>query len=135
MRFITETKIFRILVIIWVVLWINFIARDLFRKRCLKDYIALAGCNAEEKHAYTYGKGLYEFLKFVKNHVPEESRYELEGIEEFSLDSRRSMYYLYPLLKEKYPEYILVYGKKGYGKHDFERYRKLDEENCILRKR
>lgn len=124
------------LIFIWVILWINFTTRDLYRRGHLRDYIILAASNAEEKHAYTYGEEYYEFLKFAKTSMPEGAFYDFAGISDFSLNSRRGMYYLYPCLKSKTPEYILVYKQElPYVKQGFRLLSALDKERFILKRR
>jgi len=96
-----------VVLIIWCVLWANFTARDLYKKGKLKDYKILLKSNAEGKHAFVYGRRFFEFLEFAKSQMPESARFDLIGFGDFSLDGRRAMYYLYPRLRAKNPEYIL----------------------------
>ena len=128
-------NIFRIILIIWVILWVNFIARDLFRKGYIRDYRALIKRDAEGKRSYTYGDRFYEFLKFAKSTIQGKSDYEFVGVDDGSLASRRGIYYLYPCLKKEGPEYLLVYNVPGYRRDGFSLYAKLDNERFILKKR
>jgi|GEM_PF-894525 len=121
--------------LIWCILWLNFVARDLYRKGLLDEYKVLAKGDYEEKHAITYGERFYEFLKFVKNNVPEETFYDFAGLDDVSLDSRRGVYYLYPRTKIKHPIYVLVYEKPGYTKDGFAHYAALDNGRFILKRR
>ena len=97
-----------IVLIVWCVLWLNFIARDLYKKGNLENYKILIKCNAEEKHGFVYGRRFFEFLKFAKSQMPENARYNLVGFREHSLDGRRAMYYLYPCLRAENAEYVLT---------------------------
>ena len=101
------SKIIKLVLIVWCVLWLNFIARDLYKRGLLDEYKILARSNAEGKHTYTYGKRFYEFLKFAKSNMPRDAFYDFVGINDFSLESRRGIYYLYPLIQSKTPDYIL----------------------------
>jgi len=108
-----------ILLVIWCVLWVHFIARDLYGKGNLKDYKILIKCNAEEKRGFVYGRRFFEFLKFAKKQMPKNARFELVGFKEHAIDGRRAMYYLYPRLRAKNPEYILT--KLDNGEYSFKK--------------
>ena len=129
-----------LLFIIWLTLWINFIARDLFGRNHIYDYLILSGRDAEGKRAYTYGEHFYEFLKFAKNIIPQGAGYKLVGPEGSSdsapgLAYRRGVYYLYPLVVKENPGYILVYNIKGYTEDGFALYAGFNGESFILKKR
>ena len=134
-RFFTVEKWCLSLFFLWCVLWLNFIARDLYKRGRLNDYKILARSDAEGKRAYTYGKRFYEFLKFVKESIPPDTFYDFVGIDNFSLQSRRGIYYLYPDIKTEHPAYILVYEKPGYTKDGFARYATLDNGRFILKRK
>ncbi|UCD55224.1 MAG: hypothetical protein JSV93_00055 [Candidatus Omnitrophota bacterium] len=129
-----KKSVIPIVFIIWLVLWINFIARDFYKHGNFTRYKILARSNYEGKHAYTYGKHFYEFLKFAKNNIPEDAHYEFAGIEDLSLDSRRGIYYLYPRLKSGNPDYLLVYDAVRARKNGFKLHAKLDERRFVLRR-
>ena len=127
-------KILFTLLIFWLILWVNFIARDLYKRGDLAEYKVLLKSDYEGKHARTYGERLYEFLSFAKNNIPSNAHYEFVGIKPRSLDSRRGIYYLYPCLKRGKPDYLLVYDTKGFRKSGFHIYAKLDETRFVLKK-
>ena len=108
-------KIFHILIAVWIILWINFIARDLFKSGDLRDYKALAAKDAEGKRAYTYGEQFYKFLKFVKQEIPEGESYKLVGVKNLSLAHRRAVYFLYPALEKVNPGYVAYYNDRQRG--------------------
>lgn len=107
MNFVTKKTITVILVIIWAVAWCNFLMRDLFKKGRLRDYGILIKRNAEEKRSYTYGDDFYGFLKHAKSAIPPGASFGFTGPKEYSLERRRAVYYLYPLLESPGPDYIL----------------------------
>ena len=119
---------------IWMVLWINFIARDFYKKDCLREYKVLAGKHYEERRANVYGVHFYELLVLAKGLMPPESYYEFAGIEDLSLASRRGIYYLYPCLKKEDPEYVIVYDKSGFQKEGYRARAELDNGRFILNK-
>ncbi len=129
------SKIIKIILVIWCVLWLNFIARDLYKKGLLGEYKILAQNDAEGKRAHTYGERFYEFLKFAKDYMPRETFYDFAGKDDFSLEMRRGVYYLYPGVKTKHPVYILVYDRPGYLKDGFEYFAKLDNGRFMLKRR
>ena len=122
------------LIVFWIILWANFIGRDLIKRKQLKDYMILAGSNAEEKYAYTYGKRFFELLELSKKHIPEGEKFKFSGIEKFSLASRRGIYYMYPSIESKVANYILVdEGKQNFP--GFSLFKKIDNKRFILKKR
>lgn len=129
----TKSSLPIIILIIWVVFWINFTARDLFKKGLLKDYKILISKSYEGKVSYTYGDDFFDLLKFSKGNIPNASTYKFIGIEEGSLESRRGIYYLYPLIQSKTPDYIIAYNVKkqipGYRV-----FKKLDNNRFILKR-
>lgn len=102
--------ILKIVFAVWVGLWGFFFARELFIKDNLRDYRTLVTRNLEEKHAYVTGERLYDFLNSCKENLPERATYRLDGVEDGSIEKRRAVYYLYPLLESSDPDFILVYG-------------------------
>ena len=127
-------KILKILFVVWIILWVNFIIRDLFVRGYFEDYKNLAKKNAEEKRSYAYGDYLFNFLEFSKKSLPEGANFGLVGIDELSLDGRRSIYYLYPYVKRDNPNFILVFKKAGFRKNGYKLYRKLDNASFILKR-
>jgi hypothetical protein len=98
----------------------------------MKEYVALLSRNADGRASYTYGDDLYEFLKFCKNNLPDDSGYELIGISVDSLEFRRSAYYLYPKIQSKNAKYILIFNMPKYTRNGFTVFKKIDESKFIL---
>lgn len=99
--------------IIWIILWIGFMFRDLFIKGDFQDYKAMIGKSEEARRSYVYGGDFYSFLKQSKEKLGGGHTYKITGIETLSLDHRRAVYYLYPSLESDDPDYSLVYKKGG----------------------
>jgi len=127
-------KIFLALLFVWLALWVNFTARDLTKKKYLKEYGILLSRNAEGRASYAYGDGFFEFLKFCAASLPAGAGYDLQGPEEGSIDSRRAIYYLYPHFKEKGASYILVFGEPGYYRQGYAPFKWLDTSRFILKR-
>jgi len=130
-------KILKIAFLIWLVLWANFILRDLFRKGDINDYKALLSRDSlEAKHSYVTGDVFYEFVKFCRDSLPPGSSYELIGMEKGSLTRRQAAYYLYPNLEEEgVSDFMLVYKASRPGPAgDYELFRSLDNERYILKR-
>ena len=127
-----KTLIYLILSV-WIILSVNFILRDLYKKGDLRDYEELIFASAEEKHAITYGRNFFEFLEFAKKNIPEDACYNFSGVKEFSLDQRRGAYYMYPAVSADYPDYILVYGNAA-DTNGFSLFKSLDKTRFILKK-
>ncbi len=130
---INKTIIIRTVFAIWIVLWVNFILRDLFRKGYFYDYMALIKRGAEGKRSYVYGDYLYPLLRLSKQKLPFGSTYRFIDDEEYSINYRRAVYYLYPLLQSDKPDYILVYNST-YRKKGYTIFAELDSNRYILKR-
>ncbi|MCX5701397.1 MAG: hypothetical protein NTW64_00215 [Candidatus Omnitrophica bacterium] len=131
-------KMFKIILAAWVLMWLFFNVRGLIvekDKSTLKDYISLASADWEGKRAIVFGENLYEFLKFCKANLPNEASYGIIGIPEDSIDLPRLVYYLYPSLQNKNPDFILVYKKPGFEKKEAYLYASLNKESFILKRK
>ena len=103
---VTEA-ILKIIFAVWIALWIGFFARELFMKNNLRDYSALLSRTLEGKHAYVTGDKLYSFLEYCKKNMPEGATYKIIGVEEGSIERRRAVYYLYPNVEGKNPDFVI----------------------------
>ena len=126
--------ILKIVFAVWVGLWLLFFARELFIKDNLRDYRALATRDLEWKHAYVTGERLYGFLKFCKENLPLHATYKLTGIEDGSIEQRRAVYYLYPLVESSDAEYLLVYGGTAVEKNGYITLAGMGGSGYILKK-
>lgn len=129
-----KDKILKIIFLVWVVLWVWFIIRGLFLKGEIKSYKALLSRSLEGKYSYVTGDRLYEFFMFCNKNIPENSRYSFMGLEKTGLDERRGVYYLYPRIEAKDPDYILVYGTSVAVPEGYHILIKLDDLRYILKK-
>ena len=127
-------KLALIAIIAWIVIWVNFITRDLFVKGHFKEYKTLALQNSRGKASFTYGKRLFDFLNFFKENLPQSAEYDFAGINELSLAGRRAIYYLYPHTKKRNAEYLLVFEKPGFERNGFKLFKKLDGSRFILKR-
>lgn len=127
-------KVGALLLIAWVILWVNFMTRDLLRKGDFNDYKILIARDAPGKKSYTYGDSLFEFLRFSEKALPKNTDYKLVGIEEFSLSQRRAVYHLYPCIETKSPRFLLVFNKPAFKQRGYGLYKKLDNSRFILRR-
>lgn len=126
--------ILKIVFLVWVGLWLIFFARELFVKDNLRDYRALAGRDLDGKRAYVTGERLHAFLNFCKERLPKGATYRLDGIEDGSIEKRRAVYSLYPMLESPDPDYILVYGAMSAGHAGYSE-SASSEHGRILKKR
>jgi len=119
---------------VWIGLWLFFVARELVIKDNIRDYRALVTRSLEDKHAYITGEDLYCFLKFCKANLPGRATYRLIGVEGDSIEKRRAVYYLYPLLESGDPDFILVYGSCIAKEAGYMMVAGLGESGCIMQK-
>ena len=130
-----RSKILLIVFVTWVALWAIFTARELFIKDNMRDYRALAARSLEGKHSYVAGERLYPFLVFCKANLPAHATYQLAGAEDGSLDKRRSVYYLYPLLEAgSRPDFILAFDLKGFVRDGYSIAFRMDEGRYVLKR-
>lgn len=128
-------KILKLAFLVWVALWMWFIARELFIKGGIDSYRALFGRPLEEKHSYITGSRLYEFLKFCKAAMPEGSNYKIAGLDASSIEKRRAVYYLYPDIDRDEADYILVYDCPDAAYKGYDIMTRLDDSRYIMRKK
>ncbi len=127
-------RVFRIIFLVWIVLWVYLIARELFIKKHVREYAILLSRDYEGKHSFVTGDRLYELLQASRKSIPQESTYRLIGFEDGSLDKRRAAYYLYPRLEKEPADYIIVYGLPEYFEAGYGIISQLDEKRAILKK-
>lgn len=128
-------KILKIAFLVWMILWIWFVIRDLFLKDNINSYRVLITRSLEGKHSYVTGDRLYEFLAFSTGSLPAGASYNFTGIEPDSIENRRAVYYLYPLIQQENPDYILVYGRPGFEEEGYALAAKMDESRYILKRK
>lgn len=127
-------RILKILFLVWMILWLMFVARELFVKSNIADYRALLSRTLEGKRSYVTGDRLYDFLTFCRKNLPPDAAYELAGVEDGSIEKRRAVYYLYPALESRDPEFILFYDIAGPARGGYEKSASMDGSRYILKK-
>ena len=115
MKALSKKNIVKAGIVLWIILWANFIIRDLVTHGELDNYAAMAGMSPDERRAYTYGGRLYGFLKFAKAAMPKDATCEIRGVKPLSIAHRRAVYYLYPILEQNGAEYVLFFDEPGRG--------------------
>jgi len=124
----------RVVLAVWVIIWLVFLIRPYFKKGLLGEYSSLIRLSTEEKRAYVTGRDLYDFIKFCKESTKEPSTYRIAGLEKDSVEHRRFRYYLYPCVEISDPEYIFVYKVKDFPRDGYKVYGRMNPETYILRK-
>jgi len=132
---LNKKNIVKLICLIWFVLWCNFILRELFfRADLFNKYSKLLLKNEESRRSQVYGESFYAFLKFARANLRENSTFCLRGVESFSLEYRRAVYYLYPALESEKAEYILVYKNPKIKKLGYKKIASLNKESFILKR-
>ena len=106
--------ILKAIFIVWIAVWLAFLARELFVKGAVRGYGVLLSRPLEGKRSYAYGDRFYEFLVYCKGRIPERGAYKLTGIDEGSIEKWRAVYYLYPRAEKEDAEYIIGYDGSRY---------------------
>lgn len=124
----------KIIFSVWIIIWISFTLRPLFKEGYLKQYLSLIGKSLEERRAYIYGEDLYKFLNYCLKNLPIPSTYRLVGVKSDSIDYVRAIYYLYPHLKTEEHQFILVYGIYDFKQPGYSIFSSMNQRNFILRR-
>jgi hypothetical protein len=134
-KLISKYNVFRIVIVIWLVLWVVFIIRE------DKDD-QYAGLKYLYSHGYTHkvsritGKDLFEFIIFCRENIPAGATYEIKGFEMFSIDEVRTRYYMWPSRNvSKNGEYMIIYGAVVGGAPGYEEYMTLEGKGSIMMKK
>lgn len=126
-------RILKMLFAAWAAIWLYFIVRELFIKDNIAGYRALLGRSLEEKRSYVTGDALYSFINFCKANLPKGATYRIEGMEPGSIEMRRAVYYLYPLLEKSDPDYILEYAGAASARPGYSLVL-VSDGGCIMKK-
>ena len=102
-----KRNILKIIFVVWIALWAMFFVRELFIKSNMRDYRALLFRSLDGKRSYVMGDKSYDFLKYCMSNMPARATYKMIGIDAGDLDVRRAVYYLYPRLENKDPDFII----------------------------
>lgn len=125
---------FKFFLVLWVVLWIWFNIRPFLKKDLSCKYKKLiAATSYEEKKKIITGSQLYEFILFVEKELPQQATYQMVGLEG-SIHSARVVYFLYPRIVKKNPEYLIYYNERSFFSENYSPYKKLDDHRFIMRK-
>jgi hypothetical protein len=124
----------RIILTVWIIIWVLFLIRPFFKKDLMKDYAVLLTLSTEGKRAYCLGNELRRFINFCEGYIAGPFTYKIVGVEKDSLEHRRVKYYLYPNTEQADPGFILVYKVKYFSKKGYRLFKVMDSESCILEK-
>ncbi|MCM8792669.1 MAG: hypothetical protein NC826_06010 [Candidatus Omnitrophica bacterium] len=111
-----------------------FFLKTLIVRQYIPQYYKLIGKSLEKRREIVYKKNLYYFLNFCLKNLPPFSTYRLVGLDKETTDYARAYYYLYPHINTIGPEFILMYKTKNYSEDNYSLWRKVDEDNFILKK-
>lgn len=133
-----KKKILIIIFLVWIVLWVVFLARELFHKGEFNNYKALIFKSLDGKKSFVTGDRLYEFIVFCKKNIPAGATYKISSKEVkvnsniMSLSGRRFIYELYPSLINNNPDYIFVFDSPEGKVSGYKLFAKLDDNRYIL---
>lgn len=130
-----KNKIFRLVFILWVIIWVFFTLREIFVKGNLRDYKILLCRSLEGKRAYVTGDRFYEFIRFCNDKLPGRATYRWVKTDKPDLSRRRATYYLYPHLEAEDAQFLLVYDEHDVPKDSYEAFTTLDDGRYMLKKR
>jgi hypothetical protein len=135
-----KNNIVKFLLFTWVYLWIWFAYRAWFLKEDKQNNLyqkygqILKSGSLEEKVEAVVGSDIYGFIRFCKDTLPADARYQIEGIEPL-MDYFRVVYFLYPLVPVGHdPEYVLAYNAPMAAREGYLTQAVLEKRHVILRK-
>lgn len=126
--------VLKVIIATWIINWLFFLELSLTVKGNGGEYLRLIGKTLPQKREIVYGKKLTGFLDYCKANLQVGATYRLAGIERDSLDYVIAVYYLYPLLKSRDADFILVYGEPGFLNAGYSPAFTLDGQSYILKK-
>lgn len=134
-RILDKKVVFKTVFAAWLVLWVIFLIReDKDGQYGTLRYLYTHGYDDKLRHIM--GNGLYEFLIFCRQNIPEGSTYELTGFERFSVSEVRARYFLWPLKDVgENADFKIVYGKEGARSADYKEYKRYSDTGYILVKK
>ncbi len=108
-RMVTKENILKLLLAIWIVLWVLFLIReDKDEQYASLKYQYSHG--REDRMRNVMGAELYELMLFCKENMPPGSTCELTGFDKFSIDEVRARYFLWPIRNTSSDaDFIIVY--------------------------
>ena len=106
-------KVWKIVFIIWVTIWLLFLVRG-FAKGEFEKFKTLCFADRVAKLDYILGRELNVFLETCLKEMPTDTTFAFKSdLEEH--DRFRLIYYLYPRLESENPEYVLnIYTGTGH---------------------
>lgn len=129
-----KNKLLKIILIFWIIIFVFFFLRMLFKKNYIKQYFGLVGKSLAEKQSFLFGENFVKFFNYCIKNLPPSSTYKLVGIKTDSIEYARAIYYLYPNLKSENPDFILVFETNEFVEIGYTKLSSLDENNFILKK-
>lgn len=132
---IDKKIITRIIVAVWIGLWLLFLVRPYFKKDLIGEYRTLIVRSLEGKRSFTLGDELYDFVTNCRYSVPKERfTFSVDGLDDDQLAKCRIAYYLYPAVCVEDAEYIFVFKKADYKKDGYAIFRMFGQDKYILKK-
>ena len=108
-------KIFKIIFIVWVALWVVFLVRE-NKKGRYGMILDLYRIERPYRAAYLMGNDLYGFLAASRDEMTKGSTYEIIGFDKYSIEPVRMRYFLWPLRAGKgNVDYKIVCKDDGSG--------------------
>lgn len=104
-----KKTLFRVIIGIWVVLWLFFLVRE-DKDDQYGDMMRLFKAGRPDKYRLVLGPELYDLLVLCKESMPLGSTYKLSGFEKFSIHEVRARYFLWSLVSvDKDPDYVIYF--------------------------
>jgi hypothetical protein len=127
-------RICRVVFAVWVAVWLVFFSQQvLWGRKVINECQHLIQSNKEQRRAEAYGEDYYAFLRFCQANLPHNTRFQLVGPPEWSVDRVRAHYFLYPSLVSEKPEFILVYKTPAFHAKKATQIAALSHESYVLR--
>jgi hypothetical protein len=127
-------RICKVVFAIWVAVWLVFFSQQvLWGRKLINECPHLIQSNTEQRRAEAYGEDYYAFLRFCQANLPHNTRFQLVGPPEWSVDRVRAHYFLYPSLVSEKPEFILVYKTPTFQAKKATQIATLSRESYVLR--
>lgn len=135
MAWFDKNKIFKIIFIVWIILWVFFLIRE-DKDGQYKSLKYLYTHDNTDRTRYVIGGKLYDLLVFCRYHMHAGSTFELTGFKKFSIYEVRARYFMWPLKSvAENGDYLISYGGKAPQVPGFTGYKKFENTGYLLKRK
>ena len=132
---INRLMILRIILVVWIAIWLLYLIRPYFKKDLMGKYRTLISRPLEGKRSFATGDELYGFMTDCRDSILDERfTFSVAGLDDDALARCRLAYYLYPAVSIDDAEYVFVFKKSDHKLSGYSIFREFSRDKYILKK-